>query len=129
MKIIKQKYEINSSLDKVWQALTNQNEINAWGAGPAVMTDKEGSEFKLWGGSIWGKNIEVIKNKKLVQDWFSENEIEEEPSKVTFNLKENGSIIEIELIQENVPDNVYSKINDGWKDYYLGAIKNYLENK
>ena len=48
---------------------------------------------------------------------------------MTFNLKENGSIIEIELIQENVPDNVYSKINYGWKDYYLGAIKNYLENK
>jgi uncharacterized protein YndB with AHSA1/START domain len=68
MKIIRQIYNINSSIDEVWRALTDEKYINGWGGGPSKMRALEGFEFSLWGGSIWGKNIKIVPNKKLVQE-------------------------------------------------------------
>jgi len=127
MPAIKQKYLINSSLDKVWAALTDPKVINSWGGGPAEMKAEAGFKFKLWGGDIHGKNLVVEKGKKLVQEWVSGDW--ENPSIVTFNLKPKNDKVEIELIHEKVPTEEEKDIADGWNDYYLGSIKTYLENK
>ncbi len=100
--------------------------INDWGGGEAKMSGKEGADFSLWGGDIHGKNLKVVKGKKLVQDWMSGKW--EEYSKVTFNLlKENGKT-RLELIHENIPDKEADEIATGWKRYYLGPLKKLLEN-
>lgn len=91
------------------------------------MDDKEGSSFSLWGGSIVGKNTKVVPHQQLVQDW-QEKEWEN-PSKVTFNLKEKDGGTEIELIHEDIPDKSHKDISEGWKEYYLGPLKKYLESK
>lgn len=128
MKTITQKYFINAPIEKVWNALTNNKEIDGWGAGPAKMDDKEGTDFSLWDGSIWGKNIEVIKHKKLVQEWYSNEENKwTEPSIVTFTLSENSDGVTIDLLHENIPDKNVKDIEEGWKDYYLGPMMDYLE--
>lgn len=127
MKTIKQTYLINSSLDEVWQALVNPKYINAWGGGPAKMTDKVGTKFEFWGGDIHGKNIEVILLKKLKQEWFSGDW--KTPSIVTFTLSEEENKVKIDLLHTDVPDNEAKDIDDGWKEYYLGPLKEYLENK
>lgn len=131
MKTIKQTYLVNSSINEVWKALTDPKYINAWGGGPAKMNENKGSRFSLWGGSIWGKNIEVIPNKKLVQEWISENESRkwEKPSIATFNLIEEKGKVKLDFVHENVPDEDYKNISEGWKDYYLGPLKKYLESK
>ena len=127
MSDIKQKYVISSTLNKVWEALVNPKEISAWGGGPAKMSDEVGFEFKLWGGDVHGKNLVVKNQKQLVQEWVSGDW--ETPSLVTFNLKQKNDKVEIELINENVPADEEKDISEGWKDYYLGSIKTYLENK
>ncbi|MBI3485775.1 SRPBCC domain-containing protein [Candidatus Daviesbacteria bacterium] len=127
MKSIKQTYLINSSLDKVWQALVEVKEIENWGAGPAQMKGLENFNFKLWGGDIHGKNIQIIKNKKLVQEWFGGDW--DRPSIVTFNLSRDKNGTKIELIQTNVPDSEVNDLENGWKRYYLGEIKKYLERR
>lgn len=126
MKIV-QEYIVNSSIDKVWKALTDPKVIEEWGAGPAKMSDKVGFKFSLWGEDIWGKNIEVITNKKLVQEWYGGKW--EEPSIATFNLTSDGKTTKIDFIHENVPEEAYKDIEQGWKDYYLGPLKKYLEIK
>ncbi|HEY5601223.1 MAG TPA: SRPBCC domain-containing protein [Patescibacteria group bacterium] len=126
MKTIEQTYTINAPLEKVWQALIDPIEIDAWGAGPAKMADQEDFEFSLWGGDIWGKNVEVEAPNKLVQDWYGGNW--EKPSKVTFSLSEVNGVTEVGLLHENVPDEEDGDIETGWSDYYFGEIKKYLEN-
>lgn len=126
MKTIKQKYLVNAPLEKVWQALVDPKEISKWGGGPAKMSEEENFEFSLWGGDIYGTNIKVVKEKKLVQDWYGGKW--EKPSKVTFNLEEKGGKIEIELIHEDIPDSEAADIDDGWKRYYLGPLKDLLES-
>ena len=121
----KQRYEINALVDKVWDALTNPKTIDQWGGGPSKMTDKTGEKFEFWGGDIYGRNIKVVKNKELVQEWFSGDW--KEPSIATFKVESNGNETTIKLIHENVPDKDAKDIDDGWKSYYLGHIKELLD--
>ncbi|MBF8250205.1 MAG: Activator of Hsp90 ATPase 1 family protein [Candidatus Levybacteria bacterium] len=125
--MIKQTYLINSTLDEVWQALVNPKYINAWGGGPVKMNEKKGTKFELWGGDIHGKNIEVVPLKKLVQEWYGGKW--EKPSVVTFTLTKDGNKTKLNLLQTDVPDNEVKDIDDGWKEYYLGPMKEYLEKK
>ena len=74
---------------------------------------------------LHGKNIEVVSNKKLVQEWFGGDW--EKPSIVTFTLKEKGTMTELTLLQTDVPDNEAVDIANGWKTYYLGPMKELLE--
>ena len=125
MKRIRQTYHIKAPVKKVWQALTEPAVIEKWGGGPARMDDRAGAKFELWGGDIHGTNTEVVKEQKLVQDWFGGNW--PEPSRVTFTLKEENGETTVTLIHENVPEEELDDFKQGWKDYYLGAIKELLE--
>lgn len=128
MKSIYKKYSINAPVAAVWRALTDKDEIEGWGAGKAYMDDSEGYEFSLWDGEIHGTNIEVVPEKKLVQEWYGGEW--EEPSTVQFLLfpVKDGST-KIQLVQDNVPDAEAKDIDTGWDQYYLGELKKYVENK
>ena len=125
MKTIKQTYHIKAPVDKVWQALVDPKIIDKWGGGPAKMSDKIGFEFSLWGGDIHGKNTEVVPNKKLVQEWFGGKW--DKPSIATFELSFKNDQTTVEFAQVDVPDSEYSDIEQGWRDYYLGSLKDLLE--
>lgn len=127
MASIKQTYRIEAPVADVWQALVDPRVITAWGAGPAIMDDKVGTEFRLWDGSIHGKNTEVIPQKKLVQDWYNEDWTE--PSIAVFELSEEDGGTRLDFNQENVPDAELRDIEDGWFHFYIGAIKKYLEER
>lgn len=126
MKSIKQTYEINASVDKVWDALVNPKTIDKWGGGPVKMSEKQGFKFELWGGDIYGRNKDVIKNKKLVQEWFSGKW--EKPSIVTFLLNSSNNKTTVELIHTDIPDNEANDIRQGWKDYYMIPLKQLVES-
>ena len=89
------------------------------------MNDKIGTAFNLWDGAIYGKNTEIIINKKLVQDWFGGDW--PEASKVSISLKTDGDRTVVDLVHKNIPDNEAKNIGDGWNRYYFGEIKKYLE--
>lgn len=112
-------------MERVWRALVEPKEIEKWGGGPAKMDDKKGTKFKLWGGDIYGKNTKVIKNKELTQDWIQKGW--KKPSQVTFKLTKKGNKTELILIHKNVPEDEVEDVADGWKKYYLGPLKSYLE--
>ncbi len=125
MKTIKQIYRIKALPAMVWQALVDPEVIERWGGGPVKVDDKVGTKFELWGGDIYGKNTEVVKEKRLVQDWFGGDW--PEPSKVTFTLNGEGNETVLELLHENVPDDEADSFDEGWKKYYLGPMKEMLE--
>lgn len=118
-------YLIASPVDKVWQALVDPKIIEKWGGGPAMMAGKVDFEFELWGGEIYGKNIEVSKNKKLVQGWRQKGL--KESTKVTFSLTPKEGLTSLVLLHEQVPDKEFEDLEKGWREYYLGPIKILLE--
>ena len=127
MKTIKQTYHVHSSLEEIWRALTDPKYIDAWGGGPAKMDEKVGTKFEFWGGDIHGKNIEAIPLKKLKQEWFAGKW--DRPSIVTFTLTKENNAVNVDLLHTDIPDNEAKGIDEGWKEYFLGPLKECLENK
>jgi len=125
MKPIRKKYTINASIEEVWKSLVNSSYIEKWGGGPAKMNDKVGTKFKLWGGDIYGKNIEIVPDKKLVQEWYSGAWAQ--PSILTITLTKAKNKTRVVLKQTNVPKEEYDDIEKGWDEYYFEPIKELLE--
>ena len=117
--------DIIADTEEVFTALTNPFQIELWSGYPAEMASEKGFVFSLWEGDISGANIEVIPNRLLVQEWFFGER--EHPSIVTFRLKREGNRTRVNLTHTHIPDEVYEEITEGWREYYLGAIKELLE--
>jgi activator of HSP90 ATPase len=128
MSQIHQIYRTKESVEKVWKALTNAEEINGWGGGPALMSAEEGSEFKLWDGDIYGKNIKVEPEKLLVQEWYGSKEWKK-PSTVEFKFVSDGNMTTIELNHDGIPEDEVEEFSQGWKDYYMGPLIEYVESE
>jgi activator of HSP90 ATPase len=127
MKTIEQTYHIKAPLSQVWDCFIDPKEIEAWGGGPAKMSGKEGENFSLWGGDIFGTTTEIEKEKKISQDWYGGKW--DKPSHVTFTFHSDGDMTTVKLTHTDLPKGEEGSFADGWKDYYVGAIKKYLESK
>ncbi|MBA3705710.1 MAG: SRPBCC domain-containing protein [Bacteroidetes bacterium] len=127
MPTIEQTYEMNATPEEVFEALVNADIIQDWSNDEAKMGSEVGAAFSLWGGQMFGTNLEVVKNKKLVQEWCYDQW--EKPSKVTFTIKTKGKKTIVDLLHEEVPEKSVNSISDGWDAYYLGAIKKMFEEK
>jgi uncharacterized protein YndB with AHSA1/START domain len=127
MKRIEKRYSIRAPAEKVWSALVDPTLIERWGAGPGVVMDeKPGTAFKLWGGDIHGRNLEVDRWKRLVQEWYGGDW--EKPSLVTFSLSERDGATQVVLTHENLPDDEAESIDEGWDDYYMYPLKELVES-
>lgn len=127
MPTIEQTYEMNATPEQVFDALVNPNIIQNWSEDEVKMSAEVGAAFSLWGGQMFGTNLEVVKNKKLVQEWCYDQW--EKPSKVTFTIKVKDKKTIVDLLHEDVPEKSVNSIADGWDAYYLGAIKRMFEEK
>jgi activator of HSP90 ATPase len=118
---------MNATPEEVFEALVNPDIIQTWSGDEAKMGANVGDTFSLWGGQMFGKNLEVVKNKKLVQEWSYDQW--DAPSKVTFSIKAKGKSTIVDLIHEDVPEKSLKTIDEGWDAYYLGAMKEMFEKK
>ena len=126
MKSLMQTYEIKATPSQVWQALVDPEQIEAWGAGKAVMSENEG-EFSLWDGDIHGTNTKVIKHKLLVQNWLAGDWAE--PSVVEITLLEHKGGTSVVLNHSNIPDEEFDGIESGWQNFYFSPLKSLVESQ
>jgi uncharacterized protein YndB with AHSA1/START domain len=122
---IAKSYLIAATPPKVWRALTEAGSIEDWGGGPAVMRPEAGTSFSLWGGDIHGPNVQVVPERCLVQEWYGGDWPVASVASFTLTPEEGGT--RLELQHRAVPDDVAEEFDAGWNDYYLGAIKEFLE--
>ena len=120
MKIFKKSFRINADPSDVFAALTNPYTIELWSGYPAEMSTEAGSEFSLWEGDISGKNIEFVKDRKIVQEWYFGDQ--EEKSIVTISIQPEGENSVVTVEHTNIPDEDFNDIAEGWREYYMGAI-------
>ena len=74
-----------------------------------------------------GKNIEFIENKKIVQQWYFGDQLEE--SMVTFLLHPDKNGTSLELRHTNIPDSDFKDMIDGWNLNYFGALQDFYEDQ
>ena len=126
MTVINKEYLIPASLEKVWDSLVNPITIEKWTQDKAEMSEKPKAKFSLWSGEIHGKNLKIVKNKTLVQEWYGGDW--EKPSKVTFSFSKKGTSTLVKLKHEDVPIEEVKEFDKGWDTFYFNPIKDMLEN-
>jgi len=124
MKTFNKTFRINAEPSDVYSALTNPFTIELWSGYPAVMSEDPGSEFSLWEGDITGRNIEFLRNSKVVQEWYFGDQ--QEKSIVTITISPDGENSLVTVEQTNIPDEDFQEISEGWREYYIGAITGFF---
>ena len=89
-----------------------------------MMSEEPGSEFSLWEGDITGKNLEFVKDKKVVQEWYFGDQPEK--SIVTITIQPDREASQVTVEHTNIPDEEFAGIAEGWREYYMGAINNFF---
>jgi activator of HSP90 ATPase len=126
MKDYKKYYIIPAPPEDVYLALTNEATIMLWTGDKAEMKAEAGSEFSMWDGSIIGKNIEFEESKKIVQQWYFDDE-EAIPSIVTIKLHKHYQGTSLELRHTNIPDEAFDDISEGWDQSYMADLIDFYE--
>ncbi|MDY6801187.1 MAG: SRPBCC domain-containing protein [Bacteroidota bacterium] len=127
MRDYKKYFNIPATPEEIFIALTNPFTIELWSGYKAIMDDKEGTEFTLWDSDISGRNLEIEKEKKIVQEWYFGDQDNRSIVTIKIHEKKNGS--QVELNHTNIPDEVYDNITKGWDEYYFGALKTFFEEE
>ena len=125
MKDFKHYVSIDAEAEDVYACLTNPFTIELWSDMPAKIEAEEGTEFEMFEGDIAGKILELKPNRKVVQQWYFGDQ--QEPSFVTFKIHPDKGKVSLEMRHTNIPDEAYDEITEGWKKYFLGRIKEFLE--
>ena len=121
MKDFKKYFTIPSAEpEDVYLALTLPATLQLWTGEKAEMSTEPGSEFSMWENSIVGKNLEFEAGKKIVQQWYFDEQ--EEPSIVTIKLHPHKKGTSLELTHTNIPDTEYTYIVDGWNETYIASL-------
>jgi len=96
----------------------------------AKASNKVGAAFTAWDGYIWGKNIELVPGKRIVQSWrTSEFTDADADSTITISLAPAKGGSKLTLEHSNVPDDQKSYEEGGWEDNYFEPMKKYFGNK
>ena len=126
MKTIRKTIHIKATREEIFTAITNPLTIELWTGYAAVMEAVPGTPFSMFDGDITGTMMAIEPPSMIEQQW----DFGEQPaaSVVRIKLHEEGNKTRIELDHSNVPDEAFDNINTGWKEYFFGALKSYLED-
>ena len=121
----------NAEASKLYSMfLDSRQHTKLTGNNPAKISAKEGAKFSAHGGYCWGKNLQLVKDKFIVQSWratdWNKSDIDS-TFILSFDQKKNDAVLT--MVHANVPDNQASALKKGWYDFYWKPWKKYLSEK
>ena len=126
MKNLRKTIHIKVPREEVFNAITNPLTLELWTGYEARMDPVPGGEFTLFEGDISGQIRKLDPPSLLEQVWYFGDQ--EEESIVRIELFDESGITRLELSHINIPEEAFENIEQGWKQYYLEALKTYLEH-
>jgi activator of HSP90 ATPase len=125
---IKQNTVIPATPDEVYEGFMDAKKHSAFTGSKATCNPKIGGKFAAWDGYISGKNLELEKGKKIVQEWITtEWPKGYPPSRFELTLKKVKDGTEISMVHSDVPAEQAADIEQGWIDFYWKPLKEYFK--
>ncbi|MDA0768654.1 MAG: SRPBCC family protein [Chloroflexi bacterium] len=120
--------KLAGSPHQVYELLMDSEKHSAFTGGEAKISREVGGNFTIMGGGLGGKNLDLVKDRMIVQSWRAGDWPEGHHSTVTFLLEEEEGETQLSFVQAGVPADKYESINDGWRTYYWVPMSKALEN-
>ena len=127
MKTIKQTVLFKANPHDVFEALMDSKKHSEFTGDVAKISRKVDGKISAYGGYIEGKNLEIVKDKKIVQEWRGADWPEGHFSKTTFLFTKIKEGTRLTFTQTGVPDQHYKPISQGWHEHYWEPMKKILE--
>ena len=131
---------LNASVEKVWKALTDKDQMKEWYFNLAEFRAEPGFQFQFEGGTEDRSYLhlctitEVIPNKKLQYTWRYDGY--EGNSVVTFELFAEGDKTRLKLTHAgletfpaNNPDFAKKNFETGWTEIIGTSLKRFVEKE
>ena len=127
--VLKQTIIVPADPEKVYNAFMDSKIHSEFTGSKATGKPVVGAKFTAWDGYIFGKNLELVKGKKIVQEWETTEWPDYPPSKVEFVLIKKGNGTELTMTHSKVPAEQAEEYKKGWTDFYWKPMKNYFKQK
>lgn len=96
----------------------------------AKIVRKVNGVFSTFGGWATGVNVELVKDKKIVQTWRGSDCSEGAFSTLTLKLiPAPGGRTKLIFTQTGVPTDVAEDVAQGWRDFYWTPLKKFAASK
>jgi activator of HSP90 ATPase len=126
-RIIKQTIIFKASPHDVYEALMDSKKHSAFTSGKASINRAVGGSMMAYDNYIAGRNIELVPDKKIVQDWRSVDWPEGYYSRVTFEFTTVPEGTRLDFTHVDVPEGTEEGFTQGWIDNYWEPMKIFLE--
>lgn len=123
---IKQSVTIETTPEKLYQALVSASEFSDFTGAPAEIASEEGGAFSCFGGQITGRHIELSPNSRIVQAWRAGPWPDGVYSIVKFDISKSGKTTTIEVEHSGYPEGAAEHLEGGWHKMYWEPLKAYL---
>jgi activator of HSP90 ATPase len=121
---------IPASPEEVYDAFMDARKHSEFTGSKATCDPIVGGKFTAWDGYIWGRNLELEKGKRIVQEWvttewpegYSASTLE-----LTFRKVKGGT--KLRMVHSNVPEEQADDYRQGWIDNYWELLKAYFQKR
>lgn len=128
---IHQEAVIGASPEQVYECLTSGEIFAAVTGQPAQMSDRAGEPFRLFGGRVEGRQVDLVPGERVVQAWRFGGAHPEawEPgvySIVRFSLRAEGAATRFVIDHDAIPPESQDRIELGYPSFYQGPLIRYF---
>ena len=114
---------------QVYEALMDAKQHARFSGDTATISRKVGGTFSAYGGYITGKNIKLVQDEKILQEWIASDFPQGHTSTATFIFKAVKGGTKLLFTHAYVPPAQYESLKQGWIDYYWEPMKEFFKEK
>ena len=136
---IHQQITFKADRRSVYEALTNSKQfdaitrlsdavtlVTAPSAKPTSISRAVGGSFTLFGGYITGRNLELLRDERLVQAWRASSWDAGDYSIARFVLVAHGAETRLEFDHRGFPEGAGEHLANGWHTHYWEPLAKFL---
>lgn len=124
---IRQSVTFQCSPHKVYEVLMDSRRHSRFSGAAARISRKVGGAISAYDGYIEGVNLELIPDRKIVQQWRASDWPKGTTSVVRFTLAKEGTRTRLAFTQSGVPASQYAQLKQGWIEFYWKPMRKMLE--
>lgn len=129
LKTLHQSVVFEADPHEVYEAYMDSKKHAAFTGAKADIGRRVGDRFSVWDDWATGSNVELVPDKKIVQQWRGADWPKDHYSMVMLELKKVDRGTRVDFTQTGIPETVYEEIAQGWKEWYWEKLRAYFAKK